>query len=272
MVHGSVGVQNDAERLRALSEQVERAQHVCDYVNQALQQQVKDLNDKIASSEKIREQIDSILTKKGTARMELERKIMRAGKRASESAVQRAYERNVADIEEEQPLRDQKLDTENELRLRSQYRDDLEVDITGLTSLSHEFDTTEHALRKLVISGGAATTAAASASSPLSVSRLFRMGATSPVNGSSHESQTVETARKLVQTLLDVISTKRRGWEARQMEWYQHQQLLGRTLRDVAPHRDGIRDAVYAVVRRTLADELQVSVCVCTCNVVCVCV
>eukprot|EP00041_Stephanoeca_diplocostata_P031865 m.1003157 g.1003157 ORF g.1003157 m.1003157 type:complete len:1445 (+) comp24041_c0_seq3:377-4711(+) len=246
------GVHSDGDRLRMLVDQLERAKYVCDYVNQALQQQLKDLCEKIAGSEKIREQIDSILAKKGSARMELERKIIRAGKRASESAVQRAHERNVADIEEEQPLRDQKLQTENELRLRSEYRSVLAVEIAELTQLSQEFDVIEPALRKLLVSGGSGTSG-----SSLSVSRYFRMGATSPVNGSSQDSQTVETSRKLVQTVLEVISTKRRSWEARQMEWYEHQQLLGRALRDIAPHYDGIRDAVYAAVRQKLTDELQ---------------
>jgi hypothetical protein len=69
----------------------------------------------------MRASIEGILQKKGSARMDLERKIMKAGKRASESAVQRAFERHLEDIKEEQPLLDQKLDSENELKLRAEY-------------------------------------------------------------------------------------------------------------------------------------------------------
>ena len=70
--------------------QLDKCMQICKYIRICLQQQVAEVNDKIDQTKRLQASIDNVLSKKGKARIELERTFMNTGKRISEVAVERA--------------------------------------------------------------------------------------------------------------------------------------------------------------------------------------
>lgn len=184
--------------VRQTVSQLLRSEAVCEYVSQALKQQLSDVAEKIAQARKLRESIDSILQRKGNARMDLERKIMAAGKRASEAAVQRAFQRHIEDMKEEQPLQDQKKDSEIELKERMAYETSLKEELIELEHVRLQLVESREGLHEYV--------------------QQDQATATTLTRAESAEAR-VQAARAPIGLLLDITTRKRFEWAARQSEW-----------------------------------------------------
>lgn len=206
---GAVNIGEEVVReseLRRTVAQLHRGEAICEYVSQALKQQLTDVAEKIAQAQKLRDSIDSILQRKGNARMDLERKIMKAGKRASESAVQRAFQRHIEDMKEEQPLQDQKKDSETELTERVRYESTLKEELGELEEVRQKLCDAREVLHECVQSeaqsGNRATADDAEA-----------------VAAAAAAAATMEDAQARVELLLAITARKRVEWAKRRGDW-----------------------------------------------------
>lgn len=218
--------------------QLDKCQHFVNYIRICQQQQCNEAREKIEHTKKLQHTIENVLSKKGNARIELERKIMKAGKRASVSAVERAHARHMEDIQEEQPLQDQKKESNMELRERKKFRTELEVELERISRLSIRIDKSKADFEK--------------------IAEIMKSSNRRVHDVPDRQAQLIANNREIQNEVIKYVGLKASDWQRRKESWEKKKFLLSNAMLEyIPPQQDRLRIILLSLVKQSLCRDMQ---------------
>jgi len=145
------------------------------------------------------------------------------------------------DIVEEQPLQDQKKESDVELTLRDAFRKTLDSEIVKLAELIEKLQSQVDLFK---VNNSATPNAAMSKGAMYSPDQP--------------DGEMLDTGRVLVRCVIDYVTQKKDEWRLRLQQWSEKKRLVGEALKVQMPaERDELRTVLHQLARESLLEDMR---------------